>query len=158
MSVRFLTREIGSLAKPSWRVKAFAGRLLDQRDLDEARRWGAGLGVDDHERLLELLARSQFGEAELAEIDDWSCRYALALQERAGLDVVYDGEQRRTEMYDHVARHSRGFEPRGVVRAFDNKYYDKAAVVAPPAVDAPYDVDEYRFVSSPTRSVSRRCR
>ena len=99
-----MTREIGSLAKPSWRVKAFAGRPLEKRDHEEAQRWGQRLEVAGYERLLELLHARAFGEGELAEIDDWSCLYALRLLERAGLDVVYDGEQRRSEMYDHVAR------------------------------------------------------
>ena len=149
-TVRFLTREIGSLAKPPWRVKTFAGRPLEASDVAEAERWGKRLEIEDHERLLDLLRRGEFGRAELAEIDDWAARYALRLLERAGLDVVYDGEQRRTEMYDHVARHAHGFEPRGIVRSFDNKYYSKAAVVEPPAVDGPYDVEEYRFVEAHT--------
>jgi 5-methyltetrahydropteroyltriglutamate--homocysteine methyltransferase len=148
--VRFLTREIGSLAKPSWRVKSFAGRPLDESDLAEAERWGERLSVNGHERLLELLRSAQFGEAELSEIDDWAARYALRLLEQAGLDVVYDGEQRRTEMYDHVAAFAQGFEPRGTVRSFDNKYYAKAAVVEPPSADGPQDVDEYDFVASHT--------
>ena len=50
--VSFLTREIGSLGKPSWRVKAFAGRPLDESDVAEAERWGARLQVDGHGRLL----------------------------------------------------------------------------------------------------------
>ncbi len=148
--VHFVTREIGSLAKPSWRVKAFAGRPIEESDLAEAERWGKRLAVNAFERLLALLRGGELGPAELAEVDDWAVRYALALLERAGLDVVYDGEQRRTEMYDHVARHARGFEPRGTVRAFDNKYYSKAAVVEPPRIDAPYDVDEFRFVAAAT--------
>lgn len=141
--VRFPTREIGSLAKPSWRVKTFAGRALDEGDLREAERWGKRLEVDGFEQLVEGLGR---GDLDLAEIDDWAARYALRLLERAGLDVVYDGEQRRTEMYDHVAAHANGFEERGTVRSFDNKYYTKAAVVDAPSADGPQDVEEYRFV------------
>jgi len=148
--VHFVTREIGSLAKPSWRAKAFAGRPLGEADRAEAERWGRRLEVEGHEQLLELLSVPQLGEAELPAIDDWAARYALRLLERAGLDVVYDGEQRRTEMYDHVAQHSRGFEPRGSVRAFDNKYYAKAAVVESPSIDAPYDIEEFRFVAGTT--------
>jgi 5-methyltetrahydropteroyltriglutamate--homocysteine methyltransferase len=146
--VQFLTREIGSLAKPPWRVKAFAGRSLEERDIAEAERWGEKLGFDDREKLLELLRRGDFGEAELAEIEDWSARYAIRLLEQAGLDVVYDGEQRRSEMYDHVIQNARGWQPRGTVRSFDNKYYSKAAVVDRPSIDRPYDVEEYRFVAA----------
>lgn len=154
MTVTFLTREIGSLGKPSWRVKAFAGRQVEDQDIAEAERWGTRLGIEGYERLLELLRVGELGSAELTEIDDWAARYAIALLERAGLDVVYDGEQRRTEMYDHVARHASGFEPRGTVRSFDNKYYSKAAVVDAPSVEGPYDVEEYEFVRAHTsRSV-----
>lgn len=148
MTVRFQTREIGSLAKPSWRVRAFARRPLDPHDLDDARRWGARLELDP-EPLLELLARPAHDEADLQQIDDWACRYAIRLQERAGLDVVYDGEQRRTEMYDHLVGLARGFEPRGLVRSFDNKYYAKAAVVEPPALASPSaDIAEYEFAAA----------
>jgi len=148
--VHFETREIGSLAKPSWRVKAFAGRPLEPVDVDAARDWGRRLDVEGDERLIELLDRGDFGKGELAAIDDWSAIYGIRLLEKAGLDVVYDGEQRRTEMYDHVAKHARGFEQRGTVRAFDNKYYTKAAVVEAPVVEAAHDVEEYRFVTENT--------
>jgi 5-methyltetrahydropteroyltriglutamate--homocysteine methyltransferase len=152
--VRFLTREIGSLAKPSWRVKAFAGRPLEEADVAEAERWGQKLKVEGHEALVEGLRADILSRGadilSREEIDDWAALYAVRLLERTGLDVVYDGEQRRTEMYDHVAAFARGFEPRGTVRSFDNKYYAKAAVVEPPSADGPQDVDEYRFVASRT--------
>lgn len=147
MSLRYLTREIGSLAKPSWLVKASAGRPLEEADVDHAREWGERLEVDDHETLVEGLHVGQIGEAELAQ---WASLYALRLLETAGLDVIYDGEQRRTEMYDHVITHARGFEQRGTVRSFDNKYYAKAAVVESPTIEKPYDLEEYEFVASHT--------
>ncbi len=148
--VRFKTREIGSLAKPSWRVKAFAGRPLEEDDVREAERWGRRLDVEGWERLAEVLTDGTIGAEERSELDDWAARYAIRLLERVGLDVVYDGEQRRTEMYDHVAAHASGFEPRGIVRSFDNKYYSKAAVVARPSVEGAQDVEEFLFVRSQT--------
>jgi 5-methyltetrahydropteroyltriglutamate--homocysteine methyltransferase len=150
MTVSFATREIGSLGKPAWRVKIFAGRPLEERDIAEAKRWGERLDVDGHEELLDLLAGGDFGPDERGKIDAWSAVYAIRLLEKAGLDVVYDGEQRRTEMYDHVAAFADGFEPRGTVRSFDNKYYAKAAVVARPSVSGPQDVSEYEFVRAHT--------
>ena len=147
LSLRYLTREIGSLAKPSWLVKASGGRPLEEADVEHARRWGERLEVEDHETLVEGLHVGEVGEAELAQ---WASLYALRLLESAGLDVVYDGEQRRTEMYDHVITHARGFEQRGTVRSFDNKYYSKAAVVESPTIEKPYDVEEYEFVASHT--------
>jgi 5-methyltetrahydropteroyltriglutamate--homocysteine methyltransferase len=148
--VRFLTREIGSLGKPSWRVKAFAGRPLDESDFELAESWGRRLDVDGHEALVEGL---RAGSLSLLEIDDWAAIYAICLLEKVELDVVYDGEQKRTEMYDHVAAFAGGFEPRGIVRSFDNKYYAKAAVVEPPSVDGPQDVEEFEFVRAHTDRV-----
>jgi 5-methyltetrahydropteroyltriglutamate--homocysteine methyltransferase len=147
VSVRFTTREIGSLAKPSWRVKTFAGRSLEETDFDEAERWGRRLEVGGWEGLVEGLRAGNLGRG---EIDDWAAVYAIRLQEKVGLDVVYDGEQKRTEMYDHVAAFANGFEPRGIVRSFDNKYYAKAAVVETPSVDGPQDVEEFEFVRAHT--------
>jgi 5-methyltetrahydropteroyltriglutamate--homocysteine methyltransferase len=147
VSPRFVTREIGSLAKPPWRVKTFAGRRLEESDIAEAERWGERLQVDGHEELVEGL---RAGSLNLSQVDDWAARYAIRLLEQTGLDVVYDGEQRRTEMYDHVAAHARGFEPRGIVRSFDNKYYAKAAVVEAPSVEGPQDVEEFEFVRAHT--------
>src|ERR687885_65504 len=148
--IRFVTREIGSLAKPGWRVKAIAGRPVEEGDVEEARRWGERLGID-HEGLTEILRRGEgFSEDERAGIQDYAALYAIRLLESAGLDVVYDGEQRRSEMYDHAVRHARGFETRGTVRSFDNKYYTKAAVVEKPLVESAYDLEEFEFVRSHT--------
>ena len=143
-----LTHEVGSLDKPSWRVKAFAGKPVDEADVAEARAWGERIGVDGHERLIELLLRAPLTSKEdREEVRRWSSRYGLRLQESAGLDVVYDGEQQRSEMYAWAVAHANGFEWRGSVRAFDNKYYSKAAVTGPISVKEPYHNDEFSFLS-----------
>ena len=72
----------------------------------------------------------------------------MRLEESAGLDVVYDGEQQRTEMYDWAVSHTNGFERRGSVRAFDNKYYSKAAVVGPISLRAPFHNAEFSYLVS----------
>jgi 5-methyltetrahydropteroyltriglutamate--homocysteine methyltransferase len=138
---------MGSLDKPGWRVKAYAGKKLDESDFEEARAWGERLGVDGHEELLELLRRSPITSPEgKAHIKRWGSRYGLALQERAGLDVVYDGEQQRSEMYAWAIQHADGFEWRGSVRAFDNKYYSKAAVTGAIGMRSPFHDDEFAFL------------
>lgn len=145
---RFLTHEIGSLAKPSWFVKARAQRPLEGSDVAEAERWGAKLGVDGYEELVRLLRTGEFGDEQLDELGAFASRYAVALLEEAGLDVVYDGEQQRTEMYAWAIDHANGFEQRGTVRSFDNKYYSKAAVTGPVSLKAPYHNDEFSFLQS----------
>jgi 5-methyltetrahydropteroyltriglutamate--homocysteine methyltransferase len=143
-----LTHEVGSLDKPGWRVKAYAGQPLQDRDFAEARSWGERLGVPDYQRLLDLLHQAPFTKEQRVDIQRWSSLYALRLEESAGLDVVYDGEQQRTEMYDWVVTHANGFERRGLVRAFDNKYYTKAAVVAPISLRAPFHNAEFSYLAS----------
>ncbi len=146
--LRFLTHEIGSLGKPPWLVKTAAGRPLEETDLEHARRWGQRLRVTDHERLLELLRRPLLDEEEKEEVARWASSYAVRLLEAAGLDVVYDGEQQRSEMYAWAVAHTNGFQPRGIVRSFDNKYYAKAAVAGPITLREPYHNAEFAFLGS----------
>ena len=143
-----LTHEVGSLDKPGWRVKAYAGKPLSERDFEEATSWGRQLQVPNYDALLDLLHHAPFNKEQKAEIQRWSSLYALRLEESAGLDVVYDGEQQRTEMYDWAVAHAKGFERRGSVRAFDNKYYSKAAVVGPIGLDTPYHNAEFSYLVS----------
>src|SRR2546428_187338 len=143
-----LTHEIGSLDKPSWRGKAYAGPPLNERGLEEARTRGERLPGSGHERLIDLLGNAPFDKEQKADLQRWSSLYALKLEEGAGLDVVYDGEQQRTEMYDWAVSHSNGFERRGSVRAFDNKYYSKAAVTGPISLKAPFHNAEFSYLAS----------
>lgn len=143
-----LTHEVGSLDKPGWRVKAYAGKPLDDKDLEEARSWGERLQVPEYERLLDLLRHAPFDKEQKSELQRWSSLYAVRLEESAGLDVVYDGEQQRTEMYDWAVSHTNGFERRGSVRAFDNKYYSKAAVVGPISLRSPFHNAEFAYLVS----------
>ena len=143
-----LTHEVGSLDKPGWRVKAYAGKPLDDKDLEEARSWGERLQVPEYERLLDLLRHAPFSKEQKAELQRWSSLYAVRLEESAGLDVVYDGEQQRTEMYDWAVSHANGFARRGSVRAFDNKYYSKAAVVGPISLGSPFHNAEFSYLVS----------
>jgi 5-methyltetrahydropteroyltriglutamate--homocysteine methyltransferase len=141
--VSFLTHEVGSLAKPPWLVKTNAGRPLTDADVEQAREWGERLEVPEHEQLLDLL-RQESRDAD--EVARWASRYAMRLQESAGLDWIWDGEQQRTEMYAWSVAHANGFEPRGTVRSWDNKYWSKSAVTGPVSLREPYHNDELRFL------------
>ena len=144
MSVR-LTHEVGSLAKPPWLVKPSAGRPLDDSDVGHAADGASGCRPA-YEELVALLEQG-LGEEAKDDIARWSS-YALRLQEQAGLDVVWDGEQLRTEMYAWAIAHSTGFEPRGTVRSFDNKYYSKSAVTGPVGLREPYHNAELEYLQS----------
>jgi len=147
-----LTHEIGSLAKPGWRVKAIAGAALTEADIEDARVWGERLGVEGHEALLEILRQSPLDADQKQHVKDWSSRYGVRLCESAGLDVVYDGEQQRSEMYAWAIAHANGFEWRGSTRSFDNKYYSKAAVTGPISLAAPYHDQEFGLLRSVARA------
>jgi 5-methyltetrahydropteroyltriglutamate--homocysteine methyltransferase len=142
-----LTHEVGSLDKLGWRVKAVAGKKLEDKDLEEARAWGERIGLEGYQGLIELLGRTPLtSHRDKEEVKRWGSRYGLRMQEAAGLDAVYDGEQQRTEMYQWAVAHTNGFDWRGSVRAFDNKYYSKAAVVGPISLKEPYHNDEFAFL------------
>ena len=143
-----LTHELGSLAKPNWRVKAISERPLTDADLEDARTWGRRLAVPDHEDLVDLLGQGPLDPEQKAEVKRWSSRYGVRFLESVGLDVVYDGEQQRSEMYAWAIAHANGFDWRGSVRAFDNKYYSKAAVTGPISLAEPYHSEEFSFVRS----------
>jgi 5-methyltetrahydropteroyltriglutamate--homocysteine methyltransferase len=147
--MKLLTHEIGSLAKPPWLVKAAAGRPIGDEDVDHARSWGERLDVENHDELLTLLQKP---DASIDELGHWSSLFAVRLLESAGLEVVYDGEQQRSEMYAWAIAHANGFEPRGTVRSFDNKYYGKSAVTGPVSLREPYHDDEFRFLQSVARA------
>jgi len=66
--------------------------------------------------------------------------------EDIGLDIVYDGEVRRVEMYEEPVRYVDGFEFAGRVRSWDNKYYKKARVVGPVAFKQNFHAEEFNFI------------
>lgn len=147
-----LSHEVGSLDKPSWRVKALAGQPLTDDDLEVARSWGERVTVPDYPALLDLLRHAPLDRDGKEAVRRWSSLYAVRMLESAGVEVVYDGEQQRSEMYDWTVKHSVGFETRGSVRAFDNKYYTKAAVVGPVSLRAPFHNDEFSYIRSVARA------
>ncbi|MGQ0548826.1 MAG: hypothetical protein ACT4PY_04050 [Armatimonadota bacterium] len=144
----FPTQEIGSLAKPAWLVKATRGQKPSGGDLQELDRWAERLGIDGTDELKALLASDH---PDKERVRDWGAIFAIRLQEAAGLDVVYDGEARRVEMYEYPVRRVAGFRFYGHVRSFDNRYYRKAAVVERVRLVEPFHLDELRFVKSVAR-------
>lgn len=153
MTDALLTHEIGSLSKPSWRVKGFAGKQLSSADVADAKNWGEKLGVPGHEELIHLLEKKTLSKEDREPLMQWSSLYGMRLLESAGLDVVYDGEQRRSEMYAAAVAKAEGFEFLGTVRSFDNKYYSKAAVKGPISMKSPFHDEEFSFLKE--RAASR---
>ncbi len=146
MTKPFPTQEIGSLPKFSWRTKPFRNLELDDADIESAQRWGKLLGVDGSSQLVKLLSkRKGFSESEKEKIVDYSLLYAIRTEETSGLDLVWSGEQARTEMYETPVSNIAGFEFIGKVRSFDNKYWRMASIRSPPAYKENYHMDELLF-------------
>jgi len=144
-----VTHEIGSLAKTPWRLKALSGAQLGESDVREAKVWAERLKIPDHENLLKLLSKGHgFSKEEKTEIVRYSSLYAIRLLEEAGLDLVWDGEQHRVEMYEFPVRQMNGFIFNGHVRSFDNKYYCKASCTHTPGFEKPFHVNEYDVIAS----------
>ncbi len=70
----------------------------------------------------------------------------LRILEDLGLDIVYDGEARRVEMYEYPIRYIEGFEFAGLIRSWDNKYYKKARCVSAVKYKTNYHIDEFKFL------------
>ena len=147
MTKLFKTYEIGSMAKPSWRVRGYAGRKLRQSDLVYAKKWADKLGLDYAQ--LETVLKGD-SPSRKQDILEWSALFVLKLFEKAGLDYVYDGEQWRVEMYEHVIRSLDGFKFSGWIKSFDYRYFKKASVVGKVAYGEAYYVDEYNDVKKLT--------
>lgn len=152
----FPTQEIGSIAKPGWRVKGVSneGRITES-DIDEAAKWGKQLSVPNYEKLVEILKRRSKSDKQPTSSDrdtirNFSVDYVLALFDKAGLERVYSGEQWRVEMYEHLVRNIHGFKLLGSVHSFDFKYFTKGAVVAQPKFHKPIHLEEFEYVKEHT--------
>ncbi|MFB6111364.1 MAG: methionine synthase [Halobacteriaceae archaeon] len=115
-----LTTVVGSYKKPAW--------------LEEARaRW------DD--------PNADFEDADWDEAADDAARLITNEHERAGLDVVVDGEMRRNEMVEYFYHRIDGATFPGPVKVWGHNYFDKPAVVDEVSTAEPWLVDEYDFTS-----------
>ena len=152
----FPTQEIGSVAKPGWRVKGVSTESrITSKDIYEASVWGAKLSVPDYQVLADILKRISMSDSPASKEDkvtirDFSVKYVLALFEKIGLDRVYSGEQWRVEMYEHLVRNIDGFKLLGSVHSFDYKYFTKGAIISEPKFAHPIHLEEFEFVKAHT--------
>jgi 5-methyltetrahydropteroyltriglutamate--homocysteine methyltransferase len=144
MNELFPTQEIGSLAKPRWRLKGCRGKALSEEEIAEAMSWGRKLGIENLEELVKLLDE-KFSPGRKRALLEWSSKYAIRFFETAGLDIVFDGEQWRSEMYEHVIRKTAGFKFLGYVKSFDYRYFNKAACISKPKYAKSFYLDEFLF-------------
>jgi 5-methyltetrahydropteroyltriglutamate--homocysteine methyltransferase len=152
MNKPFPAQEIGSLAKPRWRVKGYNGEPISKEEIAEALNWGRKLKIDNLDALVRLLSEKDSPSRRKA-ILEWSAKYAIRFFETAGLDIVFDGEQWRSEMYEHVMRNADGFKFLGYVKSFDYRYFNKAACINKPKYVKPFYLSEFIFTKEHTKKV-----
>lgn len=116
-----LTTVVGSYKKPAW--------------LDQARAQWTDADTD-------------FDDDDWTEATDDAARLITREHERAGLDVVVDGEMRRNEMVEYFYHRITGAEFPGRVKVWGHNYFDKPAVVDSVETAEPWLVDEYEFTNS----------
>lgn len=150
MNKLFPTQEVGSLAKPRWRTKGYKGKPLSKEEINEAADWGRKLGIENFEELVELLGENDSRGRKRAVLE-WSAKYAIRFFETTGLDIFFDGEQWRSEMYEHVIRKTAGFKFLGYVKSFDYRYFNKAACIEKPKYAKSFYLDEFLFTKENTR-------
>jgi 5-methyltetrahydropteroyltriglutamate--homocysteine methyltransferase len=120
-----LTTVVGSYPKPKW-----VDRCRELHDHDDD--LDPDLRVDDDA---------------WAEATDDAARLITTEHERAGLDVVTDGEMRRNEMVEYFAHRIDGYEFNGPVKVWGHNYFDKPSVVEDVAYDEQWLVEEYEFTA-----------
>ncbi|MDQ3760865.1 MAG: methionine synthase [Actinomycetota bacterium] len=104
------------------------------------------------ERLKTDYYRNRISRSHLGEIHDMAIKAALKDQEKAGIDIVSDGELRRDNDIDYFLARIPGVQILVTVKSFYFDYYDTPIVTKPlPADPPPLGLaDDYRFTRQHT--------
>jgi len=115
-----LTTVVGSYPKPKWLHRS--RKLYEDDDAD-------------------------FEGRHFEEAKDDAARLITGEHERAGIDVVVDGEMRRNEMVEYFAHRIDGYEFNGPVKVWGHNYFDKPSVVDEVSYGEEWLVSEYEYTS-----------
>jgi 5-methyltetrahydropteroyltriglutamate--homocysteine methyltransferase len=143
LSDLFRTQEVGSLSRAPFLKKPGSPESAEM-----ALYWGRMLKVEGHELLYGSLRDGSFTQDSLLE---WASLYGIRFHEAAGLDVVYDGEQRRVEMYEHLMQKVENAVFLGRMKVWDAETYRKAAIIGIPRLKSSAYLEEFLFVKSKAR-------
>jgi len=104
--------------------------------------------------LREAIKKKEEGkltEKELRALYDRACLETIHEHEAAGVEILTDGEMRRTEMTEHFAERIGGFRFYGNVRVWGNHYYRKPSIVEKLHYKGPMLLDEFEFIKAHTK-------
>ena len=96
--------------------------------------------------LLNVVKNPDISKDEKAKARNDAALLNIKTLEDLGLDIIYDGEVRRVEMYEEPIRYIKGFEFAGRVRSWDNKYYNKARVTKEIDYQQNFHAEEFKFI------------
>ncbi|MDY7083059.1 MAG: methionine synthase [Halobacteria archaeon] len=96
-------------------------------------------------QVMRLNEEGEFDDEKLEQAQDDAVRVIVDEHERAGIDILSDGEMRREEMVEYFAERIPGYEFNGPVRVWGNNYFDKPSVVEELGDPDPMLVDEFEF-------------
>jgi 5-methyltetrahydropteroyltriglutamate--homocysteine methyltransferase len=137
---RVLTALVGSYPKPRYVYPRSGRSLLDS--------FGFAF---DHRRV-------EVGAAEFAKLLDRAALNAIRDQDRAGIDLVTDGEERRGHYVLHIVNRLRGVDARNLkpisMRAGTSRQ-NAPRVVGTLGRDEPLLVDEFRFTQEHARGTAK---
>ncbi|MBI4353663.1 MAG: hypothetical protein HY595_00355 [Candidatus Omnitrophica bacterium] len=95
--------------------------------------------------------RKELSDAELEGVFQGITKAVIAEHERAGIDVLTDGQIRWEDLVTPLAKKIEGFEINGLERWFDNNvYYRRPILRKAPVRRGPILVDEYRAAKACT--------
>lgn len=102
-------------------------------------------------RAITKRQREELTEAQLEETYRMITRAVIREQDRAGVDLLTDGQIRWEDLVTPIARRLDGFEINGLARWFNNNaYYRRPVLRRKPVRRAAMLVSEYRFAKSCT--------
>lgn len=101
--------------------------------------------------LLNVVKNPNISKEDKARARNDAALLNIKTLEDLGLDVIYDGEVRRVEMYEEPVRYIKGFEFAGRVRSWDNKYYNKARITGEISYKQNFHSEEFKFIKENTK-------
>ncbi|MEM3769864.1 MAG: hypothetical protein QXG76_01580 [Candidatus Bathyarchaeia archaeon] len=123
---------------------------MSESEIAEVVDWGRRLGIEGVDELVKILKSGERTLGDKRAILEWAAKFVIRFFENAGLDILFDGEQWRSEMYEHVIRNIEGFKFLGFVKSFDYRYFNKAACMDKPKYIKPFYVEEFIFTRKNT--------
>jgi 5-methyltetrahydropteroyltriglutamate--homocysteine methyltransferase len=102
-------------------------------------------------KTLHGLEKGSTSPEDLRAAQDELAREVIAEQERAGVDVVTDGQVRWDDILTPFARNMAGFEIGGLLRWFDNNvYYRRPVCIGQLEWRGPSSVEAFKFAAAAT--------